>query len=644
MSSALVSTPEQITEAQQRLADHCPAVAGSYGEEVPAAKPQTLGASDQATDFQRVLEARTAPLEAPSQSKTDSVDNTAKARAGLGIRQSITLLLARHPEECAKVPDLLRARVNPDNKSYHAKGFGMGDVVTYVGRVLKMYDEGSAEYIVEMLDGMTEEERRKLVPEYQPTAEDLNPFPLDDLPAVVQELARASAEINKSKPELSVITMLGVASAALGKALELKTTKGRRITGNLMMVVSMPTGTGKTSEAGPILEMVHEFQRKLRLEHRKSSYRKQAELSKMRHEIEKLETAAKSDEEPADQAEFDADMERLFGLKDEEAALMASMVEPSVVTEDATGEGFIMAAAANNGVIASMSSDARDAFANLNGRYSNNGTSGASIFIKGYSGDTLDQVRVGRGTLSTKPRVTVLWLVQPDCLKGLFSKEEFRVSGLAPRFLVARVEPNLILETYEDVEQPQGLYAAFQARLDELLTTYYKHVGTPHEIKPTFAAGTVIVDYRNEVFMAVKGGDLPGCEEFATRWAEQAWRIALVLHALEHGGASHQHELAEHTARAAVKVAGWFSMNQVDMIAATSGQQTDQKLGVAQEFVRTHQEGVAPYELYRKHQGMFNDAKDAKATLDELVAEGGINRTGTGSRVKYAPRLAPKRR
>ena len=56
-------------------------------------------------------------------------------------------------------------------------------------------------------------------------------------------------------------------------------------------------------------------------------------------------------------------------------------------------------------------------------------------------------------------------------------------------------------------------------------------------------------------------GGLHG-QMLALRWAENAWKIALVLHALEHGAEAGKRELNNSTAACAVRIMQWFSRAQ----------------------------------------------------------------------------------
>lgn len=469
----------------------------------------------------------------------------------------------------------------------------------------------------ELFDSLPEEERRKMAPDFTPKHDE--GFPLANFPPVIRELALASSALHKSKPQLAALTALGVLSASLGKGLKLRTINSLHTTGNLYIIISMRTGGGKTTEAGPILGLLRDYQLQRRAAHGKLVHRSEAKLVNLRRRIATLDAASNAEE-----AQSEADLDRLAEMRAEEASLVASTKPPTILTEDATSERFVTLAEENNGVLASMATDARDAAENLLGRYSKAGANGGNPFIKGFSGDPIEQARVTRASVSMIPRFTTLWLLQPDCLDALFKKDAHAVSGLAPRFLICRIERALVLDTFEDGPPSADIHAPLRARLQELLTTYFEHPGEPYEISATREAATAIMDYGNRLktFLAEENTDEMG--GFIVRWAEQAWRIALVLHAAEHGSKAHQARLEERNARTAVALAEWFSRYQMEALQVVGSNKTAEKLRVAEECVRRHPNGVPAYKVRRDHQSVFTSAKDAQEALSQLVEEGRV--------------------
>ena len=61
--------------------------------------------------------------------------------------------------------------------------------------------------------------------------------------------------------------------------------------------------------------------------------------------------------------------------------------------------------------------------------------------------------------------------------------------------------------------------------------------------------------------------DLADVGAFAARYAEQAWRVAVVLHAALLGSEAGSHSLTLETAQNAISLVEWFSAAQLDILA-----------------------------------------------------------------------------
>jgi hypothetical protein len=63
-----------------------------------------------------------------------------------------------------------------------------------------------------------------------------------------------------------------------------------------------------------------------------------------------------------------------------------------------------------------------------------------------------------------------------------------------------------------------------------------------------------------------RNSDLKDVALFPARWTENAWRIALILHASQYGAKSHLHKLDANTCRAATKIIDWIGEDQLQML------------------------------------------------------------------------------
>ena len=64
-------------------------------------------------------------------------------------------------------------------------------------------------------------------------------------------------------------------------------------------------------------------------------------------------------------------------------------------------------------------------------------------------------------------------------------------------------------------------------------------------------------------------GDLRDVTIYAARWNEQAWRIAVCLHAGLHGAHAHEHKLELDTVKRAIELADWFAAQQLEILSAS---------------------------------------------------------------------------
>lgn len=90
---------------------------------------------------------------------------------------------------------------------------------------------------------------------------------------------------------------------------------------------------------------------------------------------------------------------------------------------------------------------------------------------------------------------------------------------------------------------------------------------TVHSLEPTPEARDRLVAYFNEVVARREVGDLSDVSQYASRWCEQAARLAVVLHAGLYGAEAHRHPLTLETAAAAVHLAEWFASQQLDLLS-----------------------------------------------------------------------------
>ena len=83
----------------------------------------------------------------------------------------------------------------------------------------------------------------------------------------------------------------------------------------------------------------------------------------------------------------------------------------------------------------------------------------------------------------------------------------------------------------------------------------FRFAQTPTFTKPTKAASDLMRAYHNECVRLAKG-DLVDIQQFPLRWRENAWKLALCIHAMDDDP---KDELSVRTAEKAVRIGQWFT-------------------------------------------------------------------------------------
>jgi hypothetical protein len=150
-----------------------------------------------------------------------------------------------------------------------------------------------------------------------------------------------------------------------------------------------------------------------------------------------------------------------------------------------------------------------------------------------------------------------------------------------------------------------------------------------HIVKPNPEARRILEKFHNDIVDRRRSGELHGADQYAARWAEHASRIALIFHAGFHGCSAHLHELSAETAENAVRLAEWFSDQQLQLLAK----------GRRKSAEKLHDEVV---DLFKRREGrnvsghavdyitardvvrarIVDGSEAAHRLLNEMVAEG----------------------
>ena len=449
--------------------------------------------------------------------------------------------------------------------------------------------------------------------------DEANPFPIHCLPESVAAMARAITETERTPAALAGVCGLGFLSAAIGRGLQIKSGNSRFTRANLYLLASAESGSGKSETYRHFSAPLHEFEAEL-VERWKAHGLPglAAEKDILEAEIAKLKKEAGSAGAGQERAEIKTQLEQ---KKAELSKVEAQLHAPALTVEDVTTEKLACLLAANGETLASLSSDAGTVVNNLLGRYNSLGRTDESIYLKAFSGDfcRVDRQKNAEPILLKSPCLAALWFTQPDKVETLLGEKSLTDGGLIPRLLICHTnaEPRLISDECT-AEIPTAVSRAYRQVIRDLLEAY-RLADEARTITPSPEALALLNSHFNEIVKR-RLGDLRDVTTFAARWNEQAWRIAVCLHAGEWRAQAHEHELELDTATRAIEIAEWFAEQQLEILSGGREKATRELHIKVLELLADKPDGIRGSDVYRAR--LTRDSKAAHSLLAKLEAEG----------------------
>lgn len=393
--------------------------------------------------------------------------------------------------------------------------------------------------------------------------EKITPFPLEHLPPVARAMAEAVARVERTPEALAGCCALGIMSASIGAGLQVKSGPNRETRGNLYIVPSAESGTGKSETWRHVVKPFFEYEQNMLKrwevevlpEYLAEAEMLECEITNLKRQVSKnkggLERARIKDEIQAKQKAL--------------ADLGKKLNPPVLSCENVTSEKLAVMLAQNHEQIASLSADAKEIVDNILGRYCKNDRTDDGILVKSWSGDRIRVDRLGREPVSLlRPCAMALWFTQPGKLETLLGETELTDGGLIPRLLSChtRAMPRPIVDGAAGI--PADTVNAWAALVVSLIETF-RMASESFTIEPTPEALRILDAHHNEI-VERRNWELRDVTSFAARWNEQAWRIAVVLHAGLHGEHAGMQAMSTETAASAIAIADWFADEQLRIL------------------------------------------------------------------------------
>ena len=443
------------------------------------------------------------------------------------------------------------------------------------------------------------------------------PFPVDCLPPPFKAMALAIAETERTPLSLAGCCVLGILSGSIGAGLKVESGPSRFTRGNLFLLVSAQSGSGKSESFRHAAQPFIEFEKETFANWKTSTLPGlSAEKDLLESEIKKLMTKGGQKDDPLERHNLKSQLEE---KKADLAKTEALMTAPTLSVEDVTTEKLAVLLRDNGEQLLSMSPDAGAIVNNLLGRYSKADRTDEGIYLKAFSGDYCRVDRQSREPVAlVAPCLTALWLTQPDKIETLLGEKSLTDGGLIPRFLVCHTnaQPLRIMDDAAGIAPETS--TAYRGAVRCLLETY-RLATEARTIQPSPEARRALDDYFNRI-VGRRLGDLGDVTTFAARWGEQAWRIAVCLHAGEWGAQAHEQAIEPTTAFNAIELAEWFAEQQLEILSGGRAKASADLRDRVLSLLADKKEGVCARDVLRAR--IKPSADEVRQLLETLEAEG----------------------
>jgi hypothetical protein len=276
----------------------------------------------------------------------------------------------------------------------------------------------------------------------------------------------------------------------------------------------------------------------------------------------------------------------------------------------------------NSEQLASLSADALAIVNILLGRYNKLDRTDEGIYLKAFTGDRCKVDRQTRESILVEsPCLSALWLTQPDKLESLLAERSLSDGGLIPRILACHTNCEAQEITQDAPEVPPTVENAYRDLVRDLIETY-RFNDIPFTIEPTAEALQAMNAHHNAI-VERRRGDLRDMGIYASRWNEQAWRIAVCLHAGEHGAHAHEHNLELDAAKRAIELADWFAAQQLEILSASRDKARREICDKVLSLLADKPQGIRASDVYRAR--IVRNADEAHTLLAAMEAKGELS-------------------
>lgn len=389
-------------------------------------------------------------------------------------------------------------------------------------------------------------------------ARELPEMPLHVLPPWLREMVAATARAYQVPPELPGMYALALVCGAIAGKYVVQVRPGWRMPPTLYALVALPPSERKTPVIRDLAEPLRAWERAKAEEIAKE---REAAVTRVKQAQAREAAALRAITRPPKGANSDAlsaaHAKAARVLAEAEAAVPP---EARLIVEYATPEA-LAERMANNGDRQVILSDEGAGVLAMTGRYARWGGADLDLLLRGFDGLPYTPARITRQVRPLDAAtLTIALAAQPAAVAALLREApEIRERGLLSRFLVLLPRPRVGTREVRAAAVPDAARLEYERRMRALLDVPDERDERGRlrlrELRMSPAADDVIARLESELEPAMgTAARYDRIAAWAGKLAGQAGRIAAVLHAAEHAGATLPATIEAATAERAVLI------------------------------------------------------------------------------------------
>lgn len=367
---------------------------------------------------------------------------------------------------------------------------------------------------------------------------DLPPFPIDALPPVLRNFARAESEFSQTPVDMAAMLSLAACAAAIGKSAVVEVKPGYQEPINLFVAVVLPPGERKSAVLKNVTAPITEWEQKETERLKPAVAHAAMKVRTIEKQIDQQIKNATKAKNADHQRNIEAELEQLAARLSEQKAIVA----PRILVDDTTPEALVSLMAQSGGRGAQFSAEG-GVFQMLAGRYSDKVNLDA--YLKGHAGDDIRVDRKGRPSeYVPSPSLTLGLAVQPRILESFADNPQFRGVGLLARFLYSLPTSKLGAREVDTPCVPQEVHAAYQRALTWMLSIPSNFKGHVFSLKMNAEALARHFEFARWVEpQLAEFAALEGVRDWASKLSGATARIAGILSILRISAINNQSDL-----------------------------------------------------------------------------------------------------